>query len=163
LSIKSGIKNQIATRNKVKIMALIKCLECGAQLSDMAKSCIKCGAPNPIEIERANARSYLFLLAPFSLGWLFASIYLIFKNWIIIKECSFERLSAKGPDVVIEWMSRVLGSLMTPIVQFFDVEDIELRIYCSGIFENNLIIASRIAFICFAITLIGAWLIEKEE
>jgi hypothetical protein len=136
-------------------MALIKCLECGAQLSDKAKSCIKCGAPNPIETERANAGSYLLVLAPFCLGWLFASIYLLFKNWIIIKECSFERLSAKGPDIVIEWISRVLGSLLTPILQFFDVEDSKLRIFCSGIFENNLIIASRIAFICFAITLIG--------
>jgi hypothetical protein len=57
----------------------------------------------------------------------------------------------------------VLGSLLTPILQFFDVEDSKLRIFCSGIFENNLIIASRIAFICFAITLIGSWFVEKEK
>src|SRR5207237_876094 len=58
-------------------MALVKCGECGSDVSDLAKSCPKCGAP--VAVEAPKERGYgcvvaiLAIVGIFALLWIFSS------------------------------------------------------------------------------------------
>lgn len=58
-------------------MALVKCSECGSDVSDLAKSCPKCGAPVAIEAptERGHGClvAILMVVAVLILTWIFSS------------------------------------------------------------------------------------------
>jgi ribosomal protein L37E len=45
-------------------MALIKCVECGKEISDMSENCPNCGCPTQISIEKIKYNDKLFYECP---------------------------------------------------------------------------------------------------
>ena len=56
-------------------MAIIKCEECGAEISDKAKVCPKCGAP--IREEERNEEIYILILIGVGAILFFVGLYLL--------------------------------------------------------------------------------------
>lgn len=56
-------------------MALIKCEECGKEISDKSKKCPNCGAPNKIQIKKDNFT--IAILVPIFLLLFLASMFII--------------------------------------------------------------------------------------
>ena len=61
-------------------MALVNCKECGAQVSDTAKACPKCGAPDFVEVAPKNSSGIIKYGVPFVVIVILASVLVGNRN-----------------------------------------------------------------------------------
>lgn len=134
-------------------MALISCEECGRELSERANICPGCGAPNPIVESENRLKNYGYVLLPLYVAWIISSIYLIYKNWIIAGQC-FQDTVVTSSDLIINFIGKLLGVLLLPMVQLFNATDFADRNNCFDLFDPSLVTASRIAIGSFLLLLI---------
>jgi magnesium-transporting ATPase (P-type) len=116
-------------------MALIKCEDCGQEVSEKSKRCIHCGSPNSHKLQITNASIFRLLLKAIFVTLIICFIYLLYANWQHIEDChvgqeQYNTLSAAAL-VFLSLILQIFGS------------DLEM---CKGLGSPSLVLLSRIVF-----------------
>ncbi len=79
-------------------MALVKCSECGQEISDMATACPKCGKPTGVQLKaepKLKVEFSLWSIATFIIGGV-----LLIPVHLIVTKLSVAALESKIPEIV---------------------------------------------------------------
>jgi hypothetical protein len=137
-------------------MALIKCEECNAKMSDKAKTCPTCGAPNKNLISENFKKGRGFFGLILYVSALLVFYYLMYQNWHIVTECGFTHPS----DIIYKRL--IINTFVGLVAIPFQIFGSELN-NCNFFHTNELVALSRVLIGLYITLLITAALHNKSS